>query len=432
MRTMFFASLCLAAACSSDPPSPATVRARLTSDLGNVLHETQNASDGSTAHLPGSATASLLGVSTTMANVMAGDPDKLIQWLNDHVFTDANYLGDGTYKVPPELVCSTDDTACAQRLELAQLRVRVEEDDNHALRFAVQIDPNHDEPLSFLLAHTELAVTLDLDGADHAIISLAELFGEQAPNVDLQGQATADLQILGSAHAKASLSIDRAIMVAVAPQGEPLSGNGAWRFASTAAQVIAIELDGNAPLATLDLGLGETLVHVPGDATTKSTDVDLAGLTANAAFAGGNTLTIQHISLGGKTTTIAKDMAVGEMIDLNPNDGRSLQATITADPNSGIETLIVAPRLDLERSIDHAILGDAPPVYDVTRVLLDGALQSTASSSQVRVLTGTLSLATNPAPYGFSATAGQCIAQTQAYDATSAQPYTAYSVGSCP
>jgi len=345
--------------------------------------------------------------------------------------------------VPPALFCTTTtidslgnevssvDPDCVNRVTTAQLRVRVEEDDNHALRFAVQIDPNHDEPLSFLLAHTELAITVDLDGADHAIISLAELLGEQAPNVDLMGQVTADVKILGSAHAKASLTIDRATMVAVAPQGEPLSGNGAFRFASAAAQVIAIELDGTAPLAKLDLGLGETLVHLPGDSTTKSTDVDLAGLTANATFTG-NTLIIDHLSLGGKTTTIAKDSVVAEMIDLNPNDGRALQATLTADPNTGTETLLVAPRLDLERSIDHAVMGDAPPVYDVTRVLLEGALQASAAPSQTRVLTGTLSLATSPAQYGFLAVAGQCIAQAQAYDATSGQDYTAYSVGACP
>src|SRR4029077_20055957 len=95
----------------------------------------------------------------------SSDPDAIIEWLNDNLFTDANYLGNGIYKVPPEMVCSVDsvdssgnvtttiDPDCAEPLELAQRRVRVEEDATRALWFGLQIKPDHDEPLSFLLAH---------------------------------------------------------------------------------------------------------------------------------------------------------------------------------------------------------------------------------------------------------------------------------------
>ncbi len=467
MRKPLAISLFLVA-CGSPPPSTSTVRAKLASDLGNVLHNAKDASDGSTANLPGSTAASLaslaLGNTTASARVLAPvqqllaprsagamftgtssfDPDAMIQWLDDNIFTDANKVDDGIYRVPPELFCtttsidssgntvSTVDANCVNRITTAQLRVRVE-DDSSSLRFAIQVDAAHDEPLSFALTHTSLAVTLDLDESTKAMLALATAFGSQAPNASLAGQVTGKLEILGAAHAKASLSIDRAVNIAVAPAGDALDGPSATRMTSAAAQAFSIEADANAPLLAVDLGLGETTMHTPGDAgtSTPATDVDLAGLTANATYAGGNTLTIDNISLGTKTTTIAKDGVQAIALDLNPNDGRSLSAEITADPATGTETLHVTPRLDFHASVDHAVLGDTPPEYDVTAVQLDGSLSGISGSNVVRVDSGTFAITTNPASFGFSASAGQCVTSTATYDSMTFNDYTAYSVGAC-
>ena len=466
MRTSLVTSLSLLtfAACGNSPPSPSTVRARIVSDLGNVLHETKAASDATTTNLPttsGSQLLSLgLGNATAAARVGAMiakmwphvaprknskltsstssfDPDATIQWLNDNIFTDANNQGDGVYLVPPDLFCTVDsvdqygnpistvDPDCVARVTTADLRVRVEENDS-TLRFAIQVDANHDEPLAFTLSHTSLAITVDLDGADRAMIALAQAFGEQAPDATLSGQITGELDVLGSAHAKLSLSIDRAIAISVAD-----SGGDPMRFASAKAQVFSIELDGNAPLLAVDLGLGETTLHLPADAasSTPSTDVDLAGLTANATFSGGSTLSIDNISLGSKTTTIAKNGVQAVAIDLNPLDGRALSATLSSDA-SGNETIAVSPRLDLNIATDHAALGDVAGEYDVTRVFLDGSLTSQPGTDTARV-TGTYSIATNPSQFGFTATTGQCVTSTDTYDTQTGNDYTAYSVGAC-
>jgi len=453
-------------ACGTDPPTPSEVRARVASDLGNVLHETKTAYDASTVNLPQPPSALIggaldsTGTAARVAEVLriprasrtvaldapadgSFDPDAAIKWLNDNLFTDANYLGDGIYKVPPELVCTTETVApdgtitdtidpdCASRLALAQLRVRVEDSGNGTLRFAIQLDPDHDEPLAFLLRHDEVAVSLVLDDAGRAMISLAQLFGEQAPNASLSGQATADLQILGSAHARASLSFDRAISVKVADQGADLDGPAAVRFSSAAAQVVAIELDGGASVARLDLGLGATALHLAGDTTTKDVDLALPGATMNAVFTN-DRLAIDHLSLGTAQTVVRYAGAVGATIDLNPNDARSLSATLTADPATGIATIAVSPRLDLQTTTDHAVIGDTPPVYDVTRVQLDGTLRGSGASNSIEVATGAFSIATNPAQYGFVASAGQCVTSTDAYDATTGAAYTQYAVGACP
>jgi hypothetical protein len=427
--------LLVAGACGSDPPSTTTIRAKLGADLGNVLHNANDAANGSTSTLP-TLTGFLPAAMPAMPAMSSFDPDAAIQWLDDHIFTDANNLGDGIYKVPPELFCttttvdslgntvSTVDPDCVNRVTTAQLRVRVEEDDA-TLRFSLQVDANHDEPLSFALVHTSLAITIDLDDASHAMIALAQALGGQAPNAAMSGAVTGKLEILGDAHARASLSIDRAVSVKFADAGVPLDGPDATRFASAAAQVLSIEGDANAPLFAVDLGLGETTVH------TSTTDLDLGGATANLSYSGGSSLTIDHISLGTKTTTMAKNGVQGLAIDLNANDGRALSATVATDA-SGTETLTVTPKLDLQIATDHAALGDTPPVYDVVRVLLDGALSGTSGSGVVRVNSGSFAITTNPAAFGFAATAGQCVTSTTNTDPATYNNYTTYSVAACP
>jgi len=465
MRTPIFSSLSLLTAvlvgCTNAPP-PDEVRARIAEDLGNVLHEGKAASDGSTASLPSGTAFGLLTASVdqsgTTARLLAPlreiattkgvmnadgdsgfDPDAIIKMLNEELFTDANYLGGGVYKVPASMVCTetTYDSSgnpvtainqdCAHAIDRAQLRVRVEEDDG--LRFWVQIDSNHDEPLGFLLRHDELAVTINLDDATDAMIALAQMFGTQAPNVDLSGQITASVQIIGEAHAKIALTFDRALAIKFADQGVDLNSADAFRFASAQANVFAIELDGHATKGSFDLGLGETTAHVPHD-VDPATDYFLAGATVNATFQA-NTLTLNNISLGNKTTTVSVGGQQAASVDLNPNDGRKLSATVTLDPGTLTETVTVSPRLELLASVNHALLGDTQPVYDVTRVFLDGSLRSTALPDQVEVVSGTYSIATTPAQYGFSATAGQCVLGTDTYDPVTYDSYTLFSVGAC-
>ena len=160
-----FATLGLGA-CSSDPPSPTTVRSRISSDLGNVLHESASASDGATSMLPSSSfdlMSKLLGqsASTTVSSLMARpsdpaddesafDPDAIIEQLNDDDLHDANEVEAGIYVLPASLVCNettyddngnriqTLDPDCAANWVKLQLRIRVEENGNK-LVFGVQI-----------------------------------------------------------------------------------------------------------------------------------------------------------------------------------------------------------------------------------------------------------------------------------------------------
>lgn len=470
MRTAFLSLSLLSTAlvaCSGDePPAPSEVRERIATDLRYVLTEAKAAIEGSTKNLPsGSAFSFASGAleTTGLARVMPAsltkeptdrlfadgdessveiDPDALIELLNERLFTDRNHLGNGIFKVPADLVCEETsydpdtgtesysiDPECAQKLQDAQLRIRVAKDDG--LQFAIQVDANHDEPLLFTLRSDELAVTLDLDEATDAMVALAPLFGEQAPNAKLAGQITGSLKILGTAHAKLAVTFDRALSIAVADAGIGLDSEGAFRFTSAAGNILTTELDGKGEKAKLALGLGETTVHVPGDELDPAAmDLVLGGATVDASLEG-STLKLDNISLGTKTTRMSIGGQQAYAIDLNANDGRTLSATLSADPVTGHETLTVSPRLDLQIAVNHDLLGEETPVYDVTRVQLEGTLKSWPIGNQIEVVSGSLALTTNPAEYGFTATAGQCVTATEHYDEETFRLWTQYSVGAC-
>ena len=452
--------------CHDDPPTPTEVRSSITGDLGNVLRETSAALDGSNDALPGSTALSMIDrilgsdspisaplqamTARLVEHAAVADPgtpgatidaDAEVAYLNDKLFTDANHVGDGVYQVPASLVCTrttfdgnnaevqTIDPKCAAQLAKAELRIRVARDGG-ALVFAVQLDADHDEPLLLTLTHTSFAVTVDLDGAQRAFVALAAVFDADLPNVALGGRVTGKLEVLGAAKVKLSASIDRALSIKSAAAGADLAGPGAFVLASAKAPVVAVTLDGHARSGALAIGLGETAVKLPADSAGKRFELDLPGVTANAGFSDGQPLALTHLGLGGRTTVVSISGVRAQTVDLNPDHGRALDVTLSRDPATGTETVAVTPRLDLRMTVDHAVLGDSPPVYDVTRVLLDGSLRGDDATDRVQV-TGSFSIATNPASFGVTATTGQCVTSTAATDPTTGQPFTRWTAGSC-
>ncbi len=458
-------SLGLVACGGDDAPTAAEVRARLTTDLAHVLQQSTAAGEGGSRALESAAAlgmlervlgttggsvvprvrsglAGLVGSSDTRSGVLPEDEevepvDELIHELTTKLFTDANDLGDGIFKVPAELVCTTEtfnddgtttatlDPECAQQLADSELRIRASIDGDE-LRLAVQVAANHDEPLVLALSHTSLAATLDLDEAGQALTALAPIFGDDIPNTSLSGQVTSRIDILGTAKAKLALSIDRALSIKFADAGVDLNSAQAFRFTSAVADVASITLDGPAQSGSLVFGLGETTAHVADDQVV---DVDLPGITAAATFAAGQPLQLTNLGLGGRTTTVSIDGAQAVGVDLNPADGRAFGATISTDAVTGESTLAVTPRFDLRIALDHAALGDERPTYDVTQVRLDGSLRGSEQTNEIEVVTGTFAITTDPASFGFSASTGQCVSSTDVE--TDGDFYTQWTAGTC-
>jgi len=456
-------TLGLVACSGDDPPTPTEVRSRISTDVGYILREADAASAAGEA-LPGSDALGMLErvlgqdteLATRVKTAVAAyrvrgelaqlrgeavedvfDPDEQTAYLNDSMFSDANQVGDGIYQVPPDVACAEStvnddgttteaiDPECSEQLAEVQLRIRVSTSGD-AMVFALQIGEAHDEPLIVTLTKRSIALTIDLDDAWRAAVALAPLFGEDLPNAELSGQLTGKLEILGPAHAKGSLTFDRALSIKLAEAGQDLDGPTAFRFASAKANVVAVTLDGNDLSGELALALGETLIH-----DEDATEHDLAGMTANAAFGTGRALELTNVGLGNRTTTVSVAGTRARTIDLNPLDGRVFAATITHDAATGLDTMSVSPRLDVRTTVDHALLGEPAMVYDTTQLFVDGQIRGSASGDRIEVLAGTFSLVTNPSSYGFAAGAGQCITGADTSDPTTGAAYMRWTVGAC-
>lgn len=458
LRLPLFLALSSLAACGGggdDAPAPAALRSQLSADLGNVLRESSTAFADGTADLPLASTLSIVdsvlgtkvsetlpfaSTTRTLARLTGSraaegttlDADASVDFLNNTLFTDANHVGDGIYKIPASLVCSDIDANgqagavdpdCAAAFDKLQLRVRTAVDGD-TLTLALQLDANHDEPLRLELDHTSLALAVDLDEAGDAIDALSSTLGAAKPNISLAGEIVGKLEVLGAAHAKASLSFSRALAIKVADAGASFDDPEAFAIASEASQVLAVAIDGVAKAGSFMVDFGATTIASPDDLGRRQV-IDMAGASATAEFSSDQPLHITGISLGGRAATVKIDGALAKSIDLN--NGGKLDATISGDDTA--VTIAVSPKLDLQSTVDHGVLGDAARLYDVTRVQLEGQLQGRADTDALAV-TGAFSITTNPSTYGFSATTGQCVSGSETYD--NGEYYTQWTVGACP
>ncbi|HEY0193846.1 MAG TPA: hypothetical protein VGC42_22170 [Kofleriaceae bacterium] len=438
-------------ACGDDPPpTPAETRSRISTDLGNVLHASNAAFAGGA--LPDTANLSvfdqLLGTSATAAlpdmTSVNVDADASVKYLNEQLFTDANHVGNGVFTIPPALLCqqtatdpgstgaaTTVDPDCVAKLGQLDLRIRTATSGD-SLTFALQVDADHDEPLRLELTHTSVALTVDFDDLQHAEAAIITVLGDSAAdmaNAALSGAITGKLAVLGPAKVQASLAIDRALSLRAAAHGSALDGPDAFLFTSAKADGLSITLDGTAKSGTFAAALAKTVFRLPAN-EGKQSEVDLPGLSATATFTAGQPLKLTHLGLGDGSTTLAINGQRAETIDLNPTDGRALDVTVTRDDAAGQTTIAVSPRLDLRIAIDHAVLGASSNLFDLTRLQLDGTLIGSDHSDQVKI-GGSLTITTDPASYGVSATAGQCVTGEGTTDPATGLDYTRWTAGAC-
>jgi hypothetical protein len=202
--------------------------------------------------------------------------------------------------------------------------------------------------------------------------------------------------------------------------------------AASKVPVFGVILAPASPGGTLHVNLGATAIQLPARADGRRFGLDLAGLTAAAALEGYLPLEVVDIGFGGRPAVVTVNGARAQTIDINPSDGHDVNVLVQRDEKIDTEhTLQFNPRLDLRMTADHAALGDAVPLYDTTRVFLDGIVRTTPASNRLEVTSGTYQLETDPAGHVFEAAAGQCVTGVDANDPGS-PPVVQWSVGACP
>jgi hypothetical protein len=464
------------AGCTDDRTPPVDVHGPITSDLGDLLREANTAIVGTRDVLPAPFALALfervLGIHTPLAEVvhqiaaqLAAEParidvDRTIAYLNDQLFDDASQVGDGLYRILPERVCRPAaspggsggdlDTACAATFGHLQPRIRTAAmpvtpagaSANGGVVFALQLGAAHDEVLTVTLAHTQLAPSLiltslraelDLNLLQGALDGLAGVADATVPRTALSGHLIATLQG-DPTGAALSLRIDRPLAIRIAGESGALEAADAVVLSSAASEVpvFGVVLAPASPGGTLHVNLGATVIQLPARADGRRFGLDLAGLTAAAALEGYLPLEVVDIGFGGRPAVVTVNGARAQTIDINPSDGHDVNVLVQRDEEIDAEhTLQFNPRLDLRMTADHAALGDAVPLYDTTRVFLDGIVRTTPESNRLEVTSGTYRLETDPAGNGFEAAAGQCVTGVEA-NAPGSPPVVQWSVGACP
>ncbi|HEY1553085.1 MAG TPA: hypothetical protein VGG28_34880, partial [Kofleriaceae bacterium] len=292
MKFALAVAAALGAGCATDPAiaapsasatmSPADVRAAIDADVGNLVAQTDAAIDATTATLPGAMSvatlAQLFTSSTTALHAMASPMTGQLAlptaaWLDANVFADANAVGDGVFEV------SCDCGAADPRVRVAAI--------TGGIQLFVQLGAAHDEPIAITLTNTSVSATLDLDAVG------ADLGG------GFSGKATAELDVVGTSHVKAMLAF--ASPVTAAWSGVSLQ--------SAAGTPVTIDLDGSRPQIEATLALGATSL------TFGDTALSVAGATTELGF-DGHALTLDQVSLGGASATLAKSGQPAIAIDL--------------------------------------------------------------------------------------------------------------------
>jgi hypothetical protein len=447
--------------CSNDPLPPSEVQSQVSANLGDLLREASQALADGVLGLPPPAAFSLIeravGVDTPVARAFGQiaalfatpapsiDVPTIVDAVNEKIFSDAHYHGDGIYELSPAVVCALilpgHADGCAALLTQLDVRlstmVSVAETaglhPSHAgFIVGVQIGPGHIEPLTIALTtdplttdRTAISVTadLDLDVLQRALATLPRGTSALATSA-LSGQLTA---VLAGDPTGASfqIKVGRSLSIAVAGPSGDIEGADAFSLTSAQSGFLDAVFTIDDPLpGNLAGHLGQTTIALPAGADGKRHGIAVPRLDLGMPLENGK-LELAQLSFGGPVT-ILRDGTPARTIEINPDDGDPLSIEVE---RTTTDVLHFAPKLDLRMTTDHAVLGDTPaPAFDVSQIVITGAIEATASPDRVELTDGTFDLDTVPAGHGFAATAGQCITNTAS---TASPPFVQWTVGAC-
>ncbi len=374
----------------------------------------------------------------SVARARAADPDpseptgaEVAKALNEELFTEANYAGDGVYRIPAEGFCDTDETgaidaACAAEIAALKPTIRAEVDGDDALDLTLVIGSLEPAAVRLEWNHARLTVDLaDVGAAIKASSTLLDLGSEAEATWKLSGVVAADLDVRTKSVATFAVDIDEPIHASFAGKGIALDSPQAFNLdIAKTAPAFRIQLDSNNLALRGGAALNATRLHVPADEETAALDLDLPGAAIVWNQVGSAPLSLD-LSLGSRTTTVSVGGKQAIGIDLNPTYDRKLEVTVETEEDTGAAIFTLWPDLDLRLAIDHAVLGDPAPRFDVTqlRTRSEGVIASAVrvseladGTAQAEIVGGTLTIATNPAEFGVTIAAGQCVGAEERTD----------------
>jgi hypothetical protein len=366
--------------------------------------------------------------------------DALQALLTEVVFTDANVeSSSGTelvYLMRGANVCADLEieeadayAECVTNVDTLEVRLAVTSPAAGDVSIDVLVGPDRHNPFTFDVWQDRIAAEVDLGGIRDTVVFGAEAMGEEAPDLpeSFDGRARLELRSPSADVLTVEASVLRAIAIADAAEGWDVrvaqAQPAATLTADAAAQTLTADVAWGAIDAVFPAEFGPSEEHSSGveveeeEPTRHVFDLHVGGATGQAVFTvGQEVLALTGLGLGADTTTLDVDGARVFALDINPDDGRAFDVTLS-EVGEALR-LAFAPKLDLRATF---ALGLAPTAFadvdpeswmieDTLSVLLGGADPTIELGEQgVRVVSGELTLASTSAGVSHTAAAGQCM-----------------------
>jgi hypothetical protein len=438
-----------------------------TTDSTTVATKSINSALGSSSACPVGGT----GVPTTSTTVSVdGVPQSTTKGLDDllrraaqeardHVFrdefvevTDGNQV---VYKIDAASACGTD-TSCIEKLTKNPVRFVVTANTDDTLHVSLLVGEARHTPGTAVLGPRKISVRLDLTEAMAAI--RLYMTGEDQKNLPerlsgvfegaIEKRAENDFAISESLVEKFDLLVGQA-------KGKPVAVT-VLPSPSTAQVTI------NSATNTLgySTNLGAVDVQVAGAAVcddqcgakeqTGTFSAHLGGFAGDFAVSKGATeLTFSRLGLGNDTSHVDLNNDPLGTLDVNPNNGRTFSVNfkktaegtlVTFDPALDIKLALMLNKLSdslrvdmpawLSDEIFDVMLGAAPKPSVLVPAATCDAVGNATSKSQLKVVTGNLSLSSSSLSSPVKVAAGMCLVPVNGADSGS-NPFSQVQSGIC-
>lgn len=350
------------------------------------------------------------------------------RFLAEKVFTEANYEGDGVYRLHGADFCPADeltgvpDPECVADFDAAEIRIRAETAGD-GLDLTLLIGPGRAEPLVLELRSASVALMADLAEAKEAIQHLASVAGEaiELPSV-MEGRVSISLTVNGPKDVTLAGQVRQDVRI------EAATADGPFAFSTAAKDPLwSIRAQGIERRLSLDLDLGVTTASFPAMTDTGvlmgQMAIDWKGLSASVVLEDGATsLVVNDIGIGDGQSTVKLGDETLLAFDLNADAGRRYALSI--DPVAGeLPTFSFEPKLDLSVYVHLAPLAafefvESYLMDETYRIVFDGATPTAqpveaswdgAFPGGLRIVSGTLSVSSSAAAAPVVANAGQCL-----------------------
>ena len=370
---------------------------------------------------------------------------QVAQEAKEHVFREELVeVSDGNqvvYKVDPVSACGSDST-CLEKLSLNPVRFVVTANADESLNVSLLVGEARLNPGSAVLGPTRLSARIDLAQA----MDVLRLYMDTEDQQDLpdrlagvveaaiEKRAENDFAISGSVIEKLDLLVGQAegkpVAVTVIPSDPTalLTINAATNILGHAMNIGGLNVQ-VAGAAVCDDSCGE-------QENTGTFSAHLGGFTGSVVVTqGAQDLSITGLGLGNDTSFVALNNDPLGTLDVNPNNGRKLSVTfkktaegtlVSFEPALDIRLAIMlnklseSLRVDMPAWLNDEIFdvmlgGDAKPSVLVPVATCD-ASGNVTSESQIKVVTGNLSLTASSLATPVNVVAGMCLAPADGVD----------------